>query len=77
MSAPHCDCIHLLEATGDALAEGHRYGTYPALCGALLRRCDLPPALCPEDCEADCPRYCPECTVEAGRRVGVWVMTSG
>ncbi len=51
---------HLLTAD-DVLAEGNQYGTYLAVCGALVPASSLPSSLCPPGCECDCALYCPQC----------------
>lgn len=54
------EVAHLLTAD-DVLAEGNQYGTYLALCGALVPASRLPSSLCPPGCECDCALYCPQC----------------
>jgi len=69
VSAPHC--IHLL-AADSGVAKSHRYGTYIALCHALLSASSLPAALCADDgdCEvaycSDCLRAAAEVNADAG-----------
>ncbi|MGH3913573.1 MAG: hypothetical protein ACRDTC_09195, partial [Pseudonocardiaceae bacterium] len=50
------------------VTEGHQYGAYLTLCGALLAADTLPDSLHPEDCECDTERlYCPQCVRAAAR----------
>lgn len=59
--------VHLLTAD-DTVTDCYRYGTYLALCGALVAADSLPESLHPEDCECDTERsYCPECVRAAAR----------
>lgn len=58
--------VHLLEAD-DAIAEGHRYGTFIAVCGELVRASNLSPSPCPDGCHCENALYCPECVREATR----------
>jgi hypothetical protein len=58
VNEPHC--LHLLVTERETLAEGHRYGTYMAICGELLVTEELPSS----DCEPGCQReitYCQAC----------------
>ncbi|MGH3770695.1 MAG: hypothetical protein ACRDRW_04745 [Pseudonocardiaceae bacterium] len=59
------------------------YGTYMALCGALLHTRDLPRSECPDDCERFVS-YCLRClevanerNADAGVGVGAWTGRPG
>ncbi len=60
--------MHLLVAD-DALPEGHRSGSYLAVCGAVLHASSLPSSCCPEGCECDLALYCPACVCQAAEWV--------
>lgn len=75
MSAPLLQgAVHLLVAD-DALAEGHRHGTYIAACGEVVCASSLPTVCCPPDCERD-HLYCPAC-VRAAVRWNAGMMGDG
>jgi hypothetical protein len=59
--------VHLL-AADEAVKEGHRYGTYLALCGQPVSASTLPRASCPDGCECPGVVYCFFCLRAATER---------